>query len=98
MTHVKRVVTWGFLPKAGLFVATLLLGTRLGATATMVAVLVFAVLFVRRHTKENYWESQADKRQRMIEDMVWDNTRWLNQVNERLETPQEGILRLDKEL
>jgi hypothetical protein len=86
------------LPKAGLVVATLLLGTKNGSIAATIAVLTFAVWFVRRRNKENYWESQADKRQRMIEDMVWDNTRWLNQVNERLETPQEGILRLDKEL
>ena len=56
-----------------------------------------AALFVHG-LREQVRESDAQKRARMIDDLVWDNTTWINHADGGHEAPKAGIARLHKEL
>lgn len=66
------------------------------ALACLIAAYVFAVVCVMNGKRRRYAETQKAKRQRMINDLVWGNTRWINGGSKQ-ESPQEGIERLDRE-
>ena len=67
------------------------------ATVLALTLAVCAALLVKG-LREQVRESNAQKRARMIDDLVWDNTKWINHADDRHEAPQAGIARLHKEL
>ena len=81
-------------------VAPLVLVYKLGipelAVGTMMFILVFGYciwLFVDGR-REQYIEPMDELLVRHTENLVWDNTRWVNKRDGRDETPDEGIDRL----
>ena len=63
----------------------------------LLSLAVCAALLVKG-LREQVRESDAQKRARMIDDLVWDNTTWINHARGRHEAPEAGIARLHKEL
>lgn len=60
--------------------------------------LILCARLVAKGRREQVWEGAPQKRARRIEDMVWDNTVWINHADGTHETPDAGIARLHKEL
>ena len=58
----------------------------------------FCAALLVKGLREQVWEPSQRKRARMIDDLVWDNTTWINHADGRHEAPHAGIARLHKEL
>ena len=60
--------------------------------------LAFCAALLAKGRREQVWEPARQKRARMIDDLVWNNTTWINHADGRHEAPEAGIARLHKEL
>ena len=67
------------------------------AILAALALILCARLYAKGR-REQVRESDAQKRARMIDDLVWDNTTWINHARGRHEAPESGLARLHKEL
>ena len=67
-------------------------------TALLVAAFALCAALLAKGWREQVWEGNAPKRARMIDDLVWGNTTWINHADGGHETPDAGIARLHKEL
>ena len=67
------------------------------AILAALALILCARLYAKGR-REQVRESDAQKRARMIDDLVWNNTTWINHADGTHETPHAGIARLHKEL
>ena len=60
--------------------------------------LILCAALIAKGRREQVWEPARQKRARRIEDLVWDNTTWINHADGTHETPHAGIARLHQEL
>ena len=60
--------------------------------------LVACAAVLTKGRREQVWEANVPKRARMIDDLIWGNTVWINHAHGRHETPEAGIVRLHKVL
>jgi hypothetical protein len=90
--RITRGTLWVKLVPVGLVLAGM--GEKRAALITFAIALVLGARSVRDGIREQYWETPAHQAARRWEDLVWDNTRWLNHRGTLLETPDEGIKRL----
>ena len=87
MKRLLHSTIWVKLIAIGMLIA----GFTEKSAALFTAAVTFAIAAhqLRAGIREQYWEPPEEQRQRLIADMVWNNTRWIN-----TETPEEGIAQL----
>jgi hypothetical protein len=93
MRRLARTTLWvKALPL--LLVVVFGLSERSAAFIVLPLVTVFIWATIKHGLREQYREPFRQQIRRHWDDLVWDNSRWLNHRGSRLETPSEGIERL----